>query len=158
MSGPTTSTRGYRAGTVIDADADAVFGLLTTPARLPEWNGAIARVVDAPEHLTNGAQWLVEFKAMGQSWRSRSTVLEVDSAGHNFVYRSQTDDGNPSYADWSWHVADAPGGCEVTVSYALHPATFWRRVLLVKIRARQLRRRELPSSLQALASLATSVP
>ena len=28
-----------------------------------------------------------------------------------------------------------PGGCDVTVSLALHPATFWRRVLLAKIRA-----------------------
>ena len=39
----------------------------------------------------------------------------------------------------------------------LHPATFWRRVLLAKVRAWQLQRRELPASLRALASVATTV-
>lgn len=37
-------------------------------------------------------------------------------------------------------------------------ATFWRRVLLVKVRGSQLRRHELPDSLSALASLATTLP
>ena len=45
----------------------------------------------------------------------------------------------------------------MTVSCALHPATFWRRVLLSKIRSWQLRRRELPASLHALAASATIV-
>ena len=144
--------------TFVAAEADSVFGLITSPARLPEWNRAITRVVDAPEHLTTGVQWVVELTALGQSWPSRSTVLELDSVNRRFVYRSQTDDGNPSYAIWSWHVSDASGGCAVTVSYVLHPATFWRRVLLAKIRGGQLRRRELPASLAALASIAAPVP
>jgi hypothetical protein len=37
------------------------------------------------------------------------------------------------------------------VTWELHPATFWRRVLLVRIRARQLSRTEIPASLAALA-------
>jgi hypothetical protein len=73
------------------------------------------------------------------------------------VYRSATDDGNPSYAHWAWDVADDPGGSRVTVSWDVHPVTFWRRVLLARIRARQITRTEIPASLEALA-LATAKP
>jgi uncharacterized protein YndB with AHSA1/START domain len=141
----------------IAAAADDVFGLITAPERLPEWNGAIVRVVETPNQLLPDAQWVVELSALGQSWRSRSTVVDIDVERRHFAYRSQTDDGNPSYADWSWETADAPGGCDVTVSFALYPATFWRRVLFATIRASQLRRREIPESLRALASVATTV-
>ena len=142
---------------LVAAGPDDVFALITEPDRLPEWNGAIVRVVDAPEQLSVGAEWVVQLSALGQSWPSRSTVLELDAKTRRFAYRSQTDDGNPSYADWSWHVADAPGGCEVTVLVALHPATFWRRVFLAKVRAWQLRRQEIPASLRALASRAATM-
>ena len=145
------------ASQFVAAPADDVFALITTPERLPDWNGAIVRVVDAPDQLCRGAEWVVQLSALGQSWPSRSTVVDIDPQARRFAYRSQTDDGNPSYADWSWSIAEAPGGCEVTVSYALHPATFWRRVLLSRIRSWQLRRRELPASLHALASTATIV-
>jgi uncharacterized protein YndB with AHSA1/START domain len=141
----------------VPAAPDAVFRLITTPSLLPEWNDAIVRVVDAPERLSPGAEWVVQLSALGQSWPSRSTVVEIDPDRRRFAYRSQTDDGNPSYANWSWHVADATNGCDVTVSAALHPATFWRRVLLAKVRAWQLRRREIPASLNALASRAATM-
>ena len=150
--------RDYTATRLISAEPDDVFRLLTEPRRLPEWNRAIVRLVEAPESLTTGSQWVVELSALGQSWPSRSTVVELDTKARRFAYRSQSDDGNPSYADWTWQVDNAPDGCAVTVSLALHPATFWRRVLLVKIRGRQLRRHELPESLSALASLATTAP
>jgi len=145
------------ASQFVAAPADDVFALITTPERLPDWNGAIVRVVDAPDQLCRGAEWVVQLSALGQSWPSRSTVVDIDPQARRFAYRSQTDDGNPSYADWSWSIAEAPGGCEVTVSCALHPATFWRRVLLSRIRSWQLRWRELPASLHALASSATIV-
>jgi uncharacterized protein YndB with AHSA1/START domain len=145
------------ASQFVAAPAGDVFALITTPERLPEWNGAIVRVVDAPDRLFPRAEWVVQLSALGQSWPSRSTVVALDPRARHFAYRSQTDDGNPSYADWSWSIADAPGGCEVTVSCALHPATFWRRVLLSKIRSWQLRHRELPASLRALASAASIV-
>ncbi|HTK16278.1 MAG TPA: SRPBCC family protein [Acidimicrobiia bacterium] len=141
----------------VAAPPGELFALITTPDRLPAWNRAIVGVVDAPDELSPGAEWVVQLSALGQSWPSRSTVVAIDRQARHFAYRSQTDDGNPSYTDWSWKVVDAPGGCEVTVSCALHPATFWRRVLLSRIRSWQLRRRELPSSLHALASSATSV-
>jgi uncharacterized protein YndB with AHSA1/START domain len=146
--------REQSATQLVAAPPDEVFVLITDPERLPEWNRAIVRVVDAPDKLRPGAEWVVQLSALGQSWPSRSTVVDIDQQARHFAYRSQTDDGNPSYADWSWQVADDPGGCEVTVSCALHPATFWRRVLLSKVRAWQLQRQELPASLRALASYA----
>jgi uncharacterized protein YndB with AHSA1/START domain len=139
--------------TFIAADPDAIFQLIITPDRLPEWNSAITGVVDAPEHLTIGSRWVVTVHALGQSWPSRSTVVELDPDARVFAYRSQSDDGNPSHAEWSWKVSAAPGGSDVAVSYALHPATFWRRVLLAKIRNRQLRRTELPGTFTSLRSV-----
>ena len=150
--------RDYTATRLISAGPDNVFRLLTEARRLPEWNHRIVRLIEAPESLTAGCQWVVELSALGQSWPSRSTVVELDVSTRRFTYRSQTDDGNSSYADWTWQVDNAPDGCAVSVSLALHPATFWRRVLLAKVRGRQLRRHELPESLAALASLATTVP
>jgi uncharacterized protein YndB with AHSA1/START domain len=149
--------RNYTGNLFIAADPGGVFSLITAPQRLPEWNHAIVAVVDAAERLEVGSKWVVTLTAMGKAWPSRSTVTELDHAARRFSYRSQTDDGNPSYADWSWEVNDAPGGCQVTVSYALHPGTFWRRTLLAKIRGGQLRRRELPASLAALATLSATV-
>jgi hypothetical protein len=134
-----------------------VFQLVTDLKRIPERNRAIVGVVETPKQLTTGSVWVVEVTALGQSWRSRSTVTRLDTTTRRFAYRTQTDDGNPSYADWSWQVDDAPGGCIVTMSLTLNPMTFWRRVLLAKIRSRQLRRRELPGSLDELATLATRV-
>jgi hypothetical protein len=86
---------------------------------------------------------------MGHSWPSRSRVEEVDSGRRVFAYRSQTDDGNPSYALWRWEVEPADGGSRVKASWDLNPQTFWRRVLLGRMRARQLRR-EVPASIQSL--------
>ena len=58
---------------------------------------------------------------------------------------------DPSHADWNWQVADAGGGSDLTVTVDLHPVTFWRRMLLARIRARQLRS-EMRDSLEQLAS------
>lgn len=137
-------------GTVPSSPND-VFAFLTDLDRLPDWNAIMTSVVERPETLRPGAEWVVEVKAMGNTWRSRSRVEEYDTARRVFAYRSGTDDGNPSYAIWRWIVERAPeGGSRVTVSWDLNPATFWRRVLLSRIRARQLRR-EVPSSIDALA-------
>lgn len=139
------------ATTVVPVAADAVFRALTDIARLPEWNSTMTAVIEQPECLQVGREWLVEFHALGQTWRSRSMIEEIDTAARRFTYRSATDDGNPSYARWTWEVADEPEGSRVTVSWALRPATFWRRVLLARIRGRQLARTEIPASLAALA-------
>jgi len=139
----------------MSASADAAFATLIDIARLPEWNTAMTSVVEQPDRLEVGAEGVVEFRVLGRTWRSRSTVEDLDVAGHRFVYRSGTDDGNPSYARWAREVTEDPAGSRVMVSWTLHPVTFWRRMLLVRIRGRQLARTELPASLAALAPSVT---
>jgi uncharacterized protein YndB with AHSA1/START domain len=140
------------ASAIVSASPDAVFRTLTDIAGLPVWNAAMTSVIEEPAALEVGAEWVVEFRALGQTWRSRSTVEQLDPAGRRFAYRSRTDDGNPSYARWDWVVANDPAGSRVTATCDLHPVTFWRRTLLSRIRARQLRRTELPASLASLAA------
>ena len=77
----------------------------------------------------------------------------LDAVNRRFVQRSRTDDGNPSYAEWEWTVTADAGGSRLHVSWSLHPVTFWRRTLLVRMRARPLSRGELPASLAALAGM-----
>lgn len=141
-----------RARRGIEADADAVFAQICDVVALARWNDAIVQVVELPPTWQPGAEWVVRMEVLGRSWDSRSRLVELDRQQRRFAYRSGTDDGNPSYAAWVWEVATAPGGSEVTVSAALHPQTFWRRLLLGRIRRRQLARRELPASLARLAA------
>lgn len=146
-------TRTYT--TVIDVDPGAVFRTITDLDRLTDWNDIIRAVVERPARLEPGAEWVVELHALGQTWRSRSTVLEVDPVRGRFAYRSRTDDSNPSWAEWTWSVgATAEGRSAVTVEWHLHPITFWRRVLLARVRDRQLRKREVPASVARLATAA----
>lgn len=141
---------------IVDAPPDDVFRTVTDVTRLPDWNEAITRVIEQPERLRVGVEWVVEMHALGQTWQSRSEVETLDPVGRCFAYRSVTDDGNPSFALWTWVVADHPGGALVTVAGELHPRTFWRRVLLVHIRSRQLARTELVHSLATLEAAARS--
>jgi hypothetical protein len=131
---------------------DAVFRTLTDIAGLPSWNARMTSVIHQPSAPEVGAAWVVDFNVLGRRWRSRSTVEELDVARRRFAYRSRTDDGNPSYRRWTWDVAEDPAGSRVSVRWELHPVTFWRRVLLGRIRARQLARTELPASLAALGA------
>ena len=145
-----------RAEGAVRAAPDEVFTVLTDVARLPDWNARMTAVVEPPTRLEPGAEWVVAFRVLGQSWRSRSRVESIDPLGHRFVHTSRTDDGNPSHALWEWTVDPDPAGSRVRVSWSLHPATFWRRTLLVRMRARQLARTELPASLAALSTIVTS--
>lgn len=137
----------------IAAPAPTVFATLVDVERLPTWNDAITRVLDGPGQVEVGSEWVVEVGAMGQRWPSRSRAVELDPESGVFAYRSCTDDGNPSFATWRWQVEERGDGSRVTVSWELRPATFWRRVLLARLRARQLGRREVPRSLAALAEV-----
>jgi uncharacterized protein YndB with AHSA1/START domain len=148
-----TVTCSVSASRIVDASADEVFSVLTDVARLPEWNTAITAVIDRPDRVNVGDQWVVEMHALGQRWHSRSQVQLLDPIGRCFAYRSVTDDANPSFALWTWVVADHGAGAVVTVACELHPRTFWRRVLLVRVRSRQLARTELTTSLDALNAL-----
>ena len=140
------------ASVIVPASPDAVVRTVTDIVGLPSWNQEMTSVIDQPTNLEAGAEWVVEFHVLGRTWRSRSTLDELDVAGRRFTYRSRTDDGNPAEAQWAWEVTDDPAGSRVTVTWSLHPVTFWRRVLLGRIRARQLAHTELPASLSALAA------
>jgi uncharacterized protein YndB with AHSA1/START domain len=143
------------ASRVIPAPPEDVFGTITDIAHLPHWNEAITTVIEQPDHLDVGTEWVVEMHALGQRWHSRSIVEVLDPIGRCFAYRSATDDGNPSHALWTWVVTPHPDGALVTVACELHPETFWRRVLFVRIRARQLGHTELPRSIAALETAAS---
>jgi len=140
----------------IAVDADALFALLIDVERLPAWNAHNHHVVESPDTLAEGAEWVVETRALGSRWNSRARVLELDKTARRFVHRSSSDDGNPSYALWTWQVATTERGAQVTVAWELHPLTFWRKQLLVRIRHRQLHR-EVRASIRAAAqALATN--
>jgi len=136
----------------VGASPEAVFSLITDVSRLPEWNQAITEVVEAPERLDAGSVWKVRIHALGQTWVSKSQASAIDPATDRFAYRSQTDDGNPSYADWEWHVY-ADGDCSmVTVTVDLNAITFWRKHLIIRIRRPALRK-EMQASLAALGDV-----
>jgi uncharacterized protein YndB with AHSA1/START domain len=137
----------------VSAPPAHVFSLVSEPSRLPEWNRAITEIVEAPARLEIGSSWKIRLHALGQSWISESRVTTLDPATRTFSYRSRTDDGNPSYADWEWHVAPDGDGATVTVSVELHPTTFLRKHLLIRIRQPALRK-EMVASLRALESAA----
>jgi hypothetical protein len=134
----------------LDVEPDAALRTIIDVHSLPTWNAAITRVLDAPATLNVGDEWVVELSALRQRWSSRSRLILLDRDAREFRYRSATDDGNPSYAEWTWTVAEAPGGCEITVTWTLHPQTFWRRALLGRVRQHQLLKTEVPTSLVAL--------
>ena len=133
----------------VPIETDELFAVITDLERLPEWNAIIRCVVERPSALARDSEWVVELSAMGNTWRSRSRVVEHDVGAMRFVYRSRTDDGNPSYGDWCWQVAAEPEGSRVTVTWELCPQTFWRRALLARVRNQQLKR-EVRASLGAL--------
>lgn len=125
----------------IDAPAAKVFALVSDLNRLPEWNALIQRVVERPTEMARDAEWVVEMRAMGNTWNGRSRVVEYDPGALRFCYRSQTDDGNPSYGLWTWTAQDAgPQAATLKVTWELHPKTFARRALLARVRHRQLQR------------------
>jgi uncharacterized protein YndB with AHSA1/START domain len=142
------------ATTVIDAPAAEVFERITDIAHLPDWNLEIPRVIERPAALGVGAQWVVQIHALKSHWNSRSTVTELDRERGRFAYRSQSDDGNPSHADWRWDVIAEGGVTRVTVSVAAHPKTRFRRLIASRIRPRGLQK----AMQQSLETLREQVP
>lgn len=143
---------GTATGTVA-APPSEVFDAFTDIDRLPDWNKTIQRVVERPDKLREGAEWLVAVKPPGMpEWLSRSKTVEHDPAAHRFRYRTCTDDGNPSWATWSWQAEAAGTGSTVTVSWELHPKTFARRVFFSRLRHRALRR-EVQASIGTLQTI-----
>ena len=79
----------------------------------------------------------------------------LDASARRFEYTSRTDDADPSYTLRSWTVSGTERGSRVSVSWELNPKTFWRRVLLVRVRQHQLLKSEVPTSLAALGGAAS---
>ena len=119
---------------------DDLFRLISTVDLLTEWNDHIYRVVAAPaDPIRQGDEWVVAMGVMGKRWNSRSRVESIDRDERRLTVISQTDDGNPSFARWTWEVAPVDGESRITVSWELYPETFWRKVLFSKMRHRQLK-------------------
>jgi Polyketide cyclase / dehydrase and lipid transport len=121
----------------LTAAADAVFAALVDIDRLPEWNTRIHHVIESPapaSPVAEGTEWVVQMRASGGRWPSRSRALVVDPVAHRFEYETHTDDGNPSSALWSWQVTPVDAGCELTVTWAVYPRTWGRRLLGARIR------------------------
>jgi hypothetical protein len=117
------------------APAPDVFDLLVDVDRLPDWNEHVDHVIESPTGaLEEGIEWVVEMHAMGSRWPSRAQALRVDPAAGAFEHRSVTDDGNPSYVLWSWQVTPSGKGTTLTVTWAVHPRSFWRKLLLARVR------------------------
>lgn len=136
--------------THLEVPALDVFDLLVDVDRLSEWNSAIHHVVEHPRvPLAEGVEWVVQIRAMGTRWPSRSRALTVDRAGLRFEHRSCSDDGNPSYAIWSWHLRPEAQGSSITVTWTARPGTFWRRFVRARWR-RPFLAGEVKASLTAL--------
>jgi uncharacterized protein YndB with AHSA1/START domain len=117
------------------AEAHDVFDLLIDVERLPEWNAHVHHVIKRPDRpLAPGVEWVIQMRAMGTKWPSRSRALTVDRAALSFEHRSCSDDGNPSYALWSWQVTPTADGSTLTVTWTAHPRSFWRQLLLARAR------------------------
>jgi uncharacterized protein YndB with AHSA1/START domain len=141
------------ATTTVSAAPDDVFATITDLSRLSEWNPVIKETVESPTALDPGSEWLVRCQAVGaMKWNSRSRCEELLLTERKFMHRSCTDDGNPSYAIWTWQVTPSDGGARVDVTWELHPVTFWRRLLMARIRHRMLRK-EVSQSLALLVHL-----
>jgi hypothetical protein len=61
-------------------------------------------------------------------------VARADFSGRAPRRTSRSNDGNPSYALWSWQVTPRGEGSTLTVTWTVHPKTFWRRLLLARVR------------------------
>jgi hypothetical protein len=121
----------------LTAAADAVFATLVDIDRLPEWNARVHHIIESPpigSPVAVGTEWVVQMRASGGRWPSRSRALIVDPVTHRFEYETHSDDGNPTSALWSWQVTPAGAGCEVTVTWAVYPRTWGRRLLGARIR------------------------
>ena len=101
---------------------DAVFRQITDLEHLPLWNRAITDVVEVPPSLEPRSVWKVTLHAMGRTWISRSEVRSFNPSENQIGYRSQSDDGNPSYADWDWRIIPSVLGAEVPSPYASFPS------------------------------------
>ena len=125
----------------IIADPRSLFDIITDLGRLPEWNGAIEKVIDRPPGVSPGATWTVQMHpARLMRWRSVSTLEKIDPERMRFSYRTVNADGNPSYALWHWEVTSQGARATVSVRWDVCLETLDRQLLGGPVRRRQLRK------------------
>jgi hypothetical protein len=108
-------------------------------------------VTERPEQLAPGAEWLVIMHPRPlPRWPSRSTVRQLDRTRLRFEYETRTDDGNPSFARWTWQVVPDGDESEIRVRWDGNPKTAARKLIFARIRRRMLQD-EVQVSLRALA-------
>ena len=141
---------GSATGHLPGVPCNDVFEHITNIDLLPTWNRAIEQVVESPPALTPGAEWVVVMHPSAMPrWKSRSRGVEEITPGTSFTYRSQTDDGNPSFVTWQWLLTPAIDGTDVTVRWDGYPQTVGRRLVGAPLRRRMLQH-EAPASLESL--------
>ena len=137
----------------VAAPAPEVYAALTDVDALPSWNAHVDRVLEpVAGPMAVGAVWVIRMKipAPPTSWPSRATCTTYEADRLVFAHRSVTDDGNPSFVEWRWQVTPLDSArCRVEVVWSVNPRTFWRRLLLARVRRPQLVS-EVTHSLRAL--------
>ena len=119
----------------LTAPANVVFAALIDVDGLPAWNARVHHVIESPAGpLEEGSEWVVQMRASGGRWPSRARAVVVDAANGRLEHESRSDDGNPSYGLWSWHVLPVGDGSELSVTWAVYPRTWGRRLLGARIR------------------------
>ena len=112
-------------------------------------------VVEVPDQLRPGAEWVVGLRILGKSFHRRSVVVELDEERRRCVHRSKPDDDNPTCTVWTWAVKPVDDGALVTVGWDLRPLTPFRRLVAAPLRGWRIPRHDVPTSLAALARLAS---
>jgi uncharacterized protein YndB with AHSA1/START domain len=139
------------ASIVVPAPPSSVFNVLVDVDHLPDWNHAIARVVERPAELIEGAEWTVTIKPHGlPRWNSISRVEVLDRDRLTFRHRTRNADGNPSYVIWTWSMVPQAADALVEVTWECRLETLDRRWFGGPVRKHQLVR-EVPRSLHTLA-------
>ncbi len=137
----------------VDCPPDRVFEVITDVSGLPAWNRRMTAVVEAPDELAEGVEWVVGFRVAGQRFTSRSHVIELDRKERRFVYRSKREDENPSFTIWTWEVVAEGDGSRVSLAWELRPVTFLRKHAISRLRGWQIEHQDAPASLAALARI-----
>ena len=100
----------------VQASADEVFAVVIDLKGLPQWNERMTGVVELPNRLEPGAEWVVSLRLMGMRFNSRSTVLELDRGRRRFMHRSRREH-SPSSTVWTWTVRPEGTGAVVTLAW-----------------------------------------
>jgi hypothetical protein len=85
-----------------------------------------------------GTTRVVELRVMGLHRASQARVTAIDAQQYRFEHTSRND-GNASFTLRTWQVKPlGTNRSEVQVSWSGNPRSFWRRLLIARVRRPQL--------------------